>query len=356
MHKFIPLLALLPMSLFAQQAAPAPQGRVEPQNLAPEQKYTREQMVEMLAQQETVVEALSEQFFSLNEEIETRIQNIVDGIAKLEDSDASGTRVSHMKKRVIEDLKKGIHALQQRRNANAATLARLPAYRQEGAVQGRAVEFLDDKLKLRIDQVMTMAGSLHQHKDVRKYTYTFDTDYYGSNDVRVRRRKSDEWKSNRQQTINAEMQRGDLIEQIEAAEKRITNEINHIKAEMVRANLQELPPAQAKQVEEKEELLNILKSKKMEVLEGKGVATESVGSRQRAMEIERQLNNAVQDLRVTNNQLRQLGIRLGQELQRLDAQQQVLARHDAAAKAGDMEKAPEMEKKMDEPAPQQLPN
>ncbi|GEM_PF-1299558 len=352
MHKYSLILFLIPLSIFAQRNPPGSLAQPQLEAMPPERKYTREQMEEMLAQQEVVVEALSEQFFDLNEEIENRIQQIVEAIAKLEDSDASGTRISRMKRRIIEDLKTSIFQLQQKRNANAAAISRLPAYRQETTAQGRAVEFLDEKVKSRLDQIMLMASSLHQHKDVRKYTYKFSNDYYGRNDVRVRRRRSDEWKQNRQQTINAEMERKSLIEAIEKAEHRINNEIGHLRAEGQRAGLTQLPPDQEARIKQQQELLDILKEKKKEILSGKQTPTQSVGSRQRAMEIERQLTQAVESLRVTNNRLRQLGIRLGHELTRLDAQQQVLARHDARMQPQDGQ---EIQETTEDPAPEPLP-
>jgi hypothetical protein len=311
MKFFIPILfALMSLSLSAQE-------------------YTREQMEEILGKQEALVDGLVNDFFTLNEQIETKIQNVIETLASYEDSSETKTRVSNLKSKVLDELKDDIRALQQRRNANAAMLARLPSNYAEGDGATRANKFLDEKISTRVDQVMEMANSLYQSKDVKKYDYVVRHDY--DDNLKVRKKKSDEWKEDRKQSINSNQDREKLIQEIEAAQNRLQQEINHIKAEQQSAGGGPLPPAVAQQLADKEELVATLAEKKKEVFEGKTVATQAVGTTKGAMELERQVSMAMDDLRMANNELRQKGQELQQALLRLDAQQAKLAEFDAKA-------------------------
>ena len=291
-------------------------------------EYTREEMVEILEKQEDYVETLSEEFFTLNDQIEDRIGDVVSTLASLEDGRESKTRVSNLKSKVIDDLKTSLKALQQQRNANAAMMARLPSNRSEDTSLHRANQFLDEKMKGRVDQIMELAHSLHQSKDVKKYDYVVRQKY--NDDLKVRKERSEEYKRNRSQTINANQDRESLIKGIEDAEYRLTQEINHIKAEQKRTGGGDLPPAQAQKLADNEELLSVLKEKKREIYKGKTVETSSVNSTAAAMELERKVNEAVQELRYTNAELRQKGQELKQAFMRLDAQQAALAEYDKA--------------------------
>lgn len=294
------------------------------------QEYTREQMVDILEQQEKRVDVLTNEFFTLNEKIETQIQDVISTLASLEDSSETKTRVSNLKSKVLEDLQTSIRDLQQRRNANAAMLSRLPSHYAEGDGATRANQFLDEKIATRVDQVMEMANSLYQSKDVQKYDYVV-RQRYNDDDLKIRKKKSDEWKEDRKQSINANQAREQLISKIEAAERRIEQEINHIKAEQQSTGGVALSEAKALELADKEDLLATLKEKKREVLEGKSVETEAVGTTKAAMELERQVSLALQDLRATNAELRQKGQELQQALLRLDGQQAKLAEFDAKA-------------------------
>lgn len=291
-------------------------------------KYTREEMVAILERQEEYVDQLTDEFFTINEDIETRIENVVNAMASYTDSADTKTRVSRLKSKVLNDLKTSIRNLQQQRNVNAATMARLPSNRVEGSTENRANEYLDGKIKTRVDQVMLMANSLYESKDVKKYDYVVKEKF--NDNYKVKKRTSDEWKKNRQQTINADLDRKHLLEDIEKAEHRLTQQINHIKAEQKSLGGRPLTEAQAKVLADKEELLAIVQEKKVEVIEGgKKVKKTAVDSTKDAMELEDKVDIALNYLRMANDELRQKGMELKHGLALLDAQQRALRAYDA---------------------------
>ncbi|MGA0333703.1 MAG: hypothetical protein ACO3N7_00755 [Kiritimatiellia bacterium] len=302
------------MGVYAQEAAPM-------EEQAPAER-SMEEMEQIMAQQEERVAALSEEFFELNGQIEGRIQSVIEALAAMEDSQETKTRISRMKGKVIDDLKQSIRVLQQQRAANSEMMMYMTAEQREGSVQGRANDFLGEKMQARINQVMTLAGSLHANQEVAKYEY-YLKDSYDNNGVKVKKRVSDAYKSNQKQSTRANMTREELIKDIEAEEFRLTQRANFLKAEQARGG-GALPPQQAEELEQLQAFQEILKEKKLEIFDGKTVATQPVGDTRHAMELERQLEKAVQELRMANNALRQKGIALRQEMERLRAQQRVV--------------------------------
>ena len=293
--------------------------------------YTREHMVEMVEQQEANVEKLTNEFFTLNEELERQLKTVVTTIASLEDSRDSKTRVTRMKQDLIDQLRTSIQTLNRQYAHNKATIDRMSPEAQGDAPEGLAAEILKEKMKERVDLVMTLANSLESHKDVQKYDYYFDTNGYynnrNNNQVKVSKRKSDEFKQNRDQTWQTKQGRKDLLTGIEEAEFKLTQKRNHLIAEQKRLNSSEFQT----DIDTTDEFLAILKERKMEVLSGKNsVPTESVDSAARAMEIERQLSEVVRKLQIASGQLRQSGAQLKAEITRLNAQQAALEKHDAA--------------------------
>jgi len=289
-------------------------------------QYSREEMVQILEQQEQRVDGLVDEFYTLNEEFESKVQRVIDTLAGLEDSRDTKTRVSRLKSQVLDELKTSINRLQKERGANAAQLARLPSNRVEDASQTRANQYLDEVISKRVDQVLQMSQSLYQSKSVEKYDYVVRQRY--RNNVKVEKRRTEEYKQNRKQSINSDQDRLDLIKDIEAAMHRIEQEINHIKAEQTRAGGGPLPPEQAQKLADKEEMMDTLTELKAGVFEGKTVATQEVGTTKAAMELERQVAMAMDDLKSIHNAMNQKGQELQMALTRLNAQQAALAKHD----------------------------
>ncbi len=311
MKYILPILCMASATAWAQAPQEPPQR-------------TREEMEAINAKQKAQVEKLSAEFFELNEQIEGKIDSVVNALAALEDSKATKTRISRMKGRVIEDLKSSIAQLRRQRSANAALLARVPTENRGETSQAKANEILDAKLKARVDQVMTLSSSLYESREVQKYEY-YVKDSYNGDGLDLKRKRSDEYKLNQKQTTRASMQREDLIRNIEEEQKRVDQKISHLKSEVQRAGLSEPPPEQAAHLEQLESFKEILAEKKKEVLMGgKTVATSPVGDTRQAMELERQLEQAVQELRVANNELRQKGNLLKQHFDRMKAQDAVL--------------------------------
>jgi hypothetical protein len=253
---------------------------------------------------------------------------VVQALAAMEDSPESKTRISRMKKEIIEDLKQSIQMLQRQRGADAAMLSQTPHAMQENASNAKAREILGEKVKARVDQIMVLAGSLHGNQDVQKYEY-YLKEGYGSDDLKVKKRKSDEYKQNKKQNSRASMTREELIQDIEKEEFRLTQKVNHIKAENQRAGGGALPPQLAADLDQTLSFLEILKEKKQEILKGKNIETEPVGDAREAMMLEKQLQGAVSQLRTANNLLRQKGQVLRVEWDRLQAQKRLLEQKSA---------------------------
>lgn len=287
--------------------------------------YWRGPVASLVADQEVRVDTFSKEFFDLNTQIESKIESVVKHVASFSDSKETKTRVTRLKKMVMEDLMTSMKAIQQVRSNNLQNLGRLPSYREEGAeLRGDVV---DKKLKERMEMVMELSASLYEHQDVAKYeTYVRGTDRDG--DLKIDRKVSDEYTQNRKSASNSNQAKKEILKNMEDVKFKVTQQVNHMKAEQHRAMGTVLATQYEDEIARKSEMLTLIYEKIEEVKSssGSGAETESIGTLSDAMQLEKDVQSAVEELRAANGALRQKGLELEQAMSLLNHQRDVLAK------------------------------
>lgn len=288
-------------------------------------EYTPEQMKAMVAKQEARVDTLSKQFFALNDQIEDQIKKVVTQVASYSDSVDSKTRVARLKQMLVNDLMTSMKSLQQIRSKNQQDLPNLPSYSQPGAeLEGKV---LDAKLKERLDLIMDLSASLYQHKDVKRYNQQIRGD---GNDVWVSNKVNKEYDLNIKNTTNTKQTKDDILKQMNALKFRLTQKVGYMEAEDKRAIGTPLATRYQDEIASKKKMIALLDEKMDEVKNGPEKPTESIGTLADAMQLENEVNTAMQKLRTENDELRQKGLELERAMSRLNDQREVLAKATAS--------------------------
>lgn len=280
-----------------------------------------------LQRQEKEVELLVDDFLSLDASIEKRIDQIVSALAGLEDSRDSGTRVAHTKDQVIEGLEKSLQEYKQKRSKNDAQLRTPLSYRTTEKLD-RSNEFLDEKIDTRVDQIMSIANSLHEHKDYKKYTTSYGTSNrnrrYGSRNYGTRR-VTDEYRQNSRQSSRADFTR-------ENVGKGAQEEITALRREndKLRSNAKFAPSAaQAdqwnEQIRRNEEDIAKLREAIGQAAVPDKTPTKSVGSSRAAHNVELTIRDMVKDLQVDQRELFKVSTDINREIDTLNRMQVRLA-------------------------------
>ncbi len=287
-------------------------------------QYSREDMEAIIADQEQRVQGMQTEFLKLHETAEANMMKVVEYVSKLEDSGESKTRVARLKKMIMSDLQTSIKNLQNQRAAAMQDLARLPEDYKAGSSQQAQIDLTEEMMNERLTAIMTMADSMHQHQDVPKYENYVKSSY--DDEIKVKRRVSEEYKRDNKQQQNAEQARKELFDNLDRVKFNINNQIGYMEAEQKRAAGTELATQYEDEIAYKKEMLKLLDEHVMDLKTGKGTATESVGSLKDAMQLEQDVDAAINNYKQTMNKLRQQGMVLKQQIDLLNAQKVTLAR------------------------------
>lgn len=164
-------------------------------------EFLRKQVASAQARVDVHVEKLK----AKDREIEAKINDVIKLINSVKDSTESKSRITNVKKEVINDLNKSIEFYRQRRRARIQVLRDQSKSFKE-AEGDKALAFIDDKIDKRIEQIMFITSNMTQGrnwKDSEKYEYV--NNGYGG---RVRTRKTDEYTRHRKSLSSATQQRG----------------------------------------------------------------------------------------------------------------------------------------------------
>ncbi|MDF3128837.1 hypothetical protein P0Y35_06490 [Kiritimatiellaeota bacterium B1221] len=287
-------------------------------------QYSREDMEAIIADQEQRVQSMQTAFLKAHEETEASMLKVVEYVSKLEDSSDSKTRVARLKKMIMSDLQTSIKNLQNQRRAAMQDLARLPEDYKEGSSQQAQIDLTEEMMNERVVAIMKMADSLHQHQSVPKYENYVKSSY--NDEVKVKRRVSQEYKRDNKQQQNADQTRKELFENLDRVKFNLNNEIGYMEAEQKRAAGTELATQYEDEIAYKKEMLSLLEEHIVDLKTGSGTPTESVGSLNDAMQLEKDVAEAINQYKMSTNKLRQQGMILKQQIDLLNAQKVTLER------------------------------
>ena len=210
------LVGVFAGGVFAQDEAKIEKAK---QLLAKDEKqvvFLRERVSEAKARVDTDVERLR----AKDKQIEKKINDVIKLITSVRDSTDSKTRVILVKKDVIDELNKSVEFYKQRRRARVEKL-RQELASPEKFENDKVLDFLDERIDKRIDQIIYITSTMTQAKewkDSEKYTYT----NYGYDGVR--RRTSDKYVRHRKGVSQSNMQRKETMQILEQYEASIERE------------------------------------------------------------------------------------------------------------------------------------
>lgn len=266
---------------------------------------------------EATIEALSEEILAIDQDIESRVNRIVDLLSGVTDSTDSNRKVASQKEDVAQGLKKMVDWYVRERNKRMSDLS--ASYQTVGVEElSSEIQYLDEKIESRIDQVLDLSRSLAQHKDVAKYeTFAYDS-YGGWSDMGVK--VSDDYRHNKRisgKTATAqEGVRGGLQKSVDELER--TNDI--LRRQIQVATRPETRAALEEHLARNEELIEHRRDQMVSTVADNSPATRTISSKE-ASSMDKLIQEMVTEIRDDFRTMERLVNQLRVERQRLKQQQ-----------------------------------
>jgi hypothetical protein len=269
--------------LIAEEAAPAAVADIEAR---------RQSVVDLenhIAQREQRLAEWGKDIVELNARIEKRVDELVNLLAGLRDSQDSRRRVTQIKKEAIEGLQKGIERYKAKRKEIREMV------RTGGEEALGDLGKIDEHIIKRIDQIAELTKSIPAHEDVEKYESdggSYWNGYYDGGRV------SEEWKQNRRDSSASDLQRKQTAEALEKAIKRLEERRRSLKSQLAEGGLTDaaktLYTAELGQIDAYQDHLQSLQG---DVLAGGGAGGGKAVGLEQAQDIENMIEDARTDLR-----------------------------------------------------------
>lgn len=212
--KALPILLLTALVIPSLRAA----EEEEPEYDMEARRQSVVNMTRHIEQREQRLEQLRQDGKRLEDRIESQADGLVKMLSEIKDSEQSKYRVSQIKMRAIDGLRRWIETYQQRRSRILETLRhhseKLPADQLQ-----KDIDEFDKRIEKRIAQIMDLSASMGDHQDVKKYER--DGGHYYSGYYYENSRISEEWKQNRRQSTMADKTRRELIKAVEDSIRRL---------------------------------------------------------------------------------------------------------------------------------------
>jgi hypothetical protein len=277
------LTVVIPVAgLIAEETAPA----------ASDIEARRQSVVDLenhIAQREQRLAEWGKDIVELNARIEKRVDELVNLLAGLRDSEDSRRRVTQIKKEAIDGLRQGIERYQSKRKE-----IREMVRTGSGEALGDLGK-IDDHIIKRIDQIAELTKSIPAHEDVEKYESdggSYWNGYYDGGRV------SEAWKQNRRDSSASDLQRKQTADALEKALKRLEDRRRSLKSQLAESGLSDaaktLYTAELGQVDAYQAHLQSLQG---DVIAGGGAAGGRAIGLDQAQDIENMIRDARTDLR-----------------------------------------------------------
>ncbi|MES2476554.1 MAG: hypothetical protein V4640_12295 [Verrucomicrobiota bacterium] len=154
-----------------------------------------------LAARETRLAEIASDIRALDDRNEKRIDSIVNTLKGMKDSEDSKTRINALKADVIAGLRRSITIYQQKRRDVFERLRTDKTVSMEALTKD--MDRFDIRTQKRVDQIMELAKSMPERKDVEKYES--DGGEWWNGYYHETSRISDEWRQNRRQGVATEV-------------------------------------------------------------------------------------------------------------------------------------------------------
>ena len=188
--------------------------------------------------------ALREELVKISGDIDAGVENILDLIMPLTDSLETGNKVTQLKQDAMMGLRKAIDYYTTERQKLEGDLSR-PVANLTKEQMANQVGAIDEKVDLRINEILRLSASLAENQEVEKYEHTFDpySEIYN-------RRVTDEYKQNQKVqrrvvdtrdnlTAGLEKSVAALKERVTRYERLLSYQVNEDNAAAIRSLIEE---------------------------------------------------------------------------------------------------------------------
>lgn len=199
-------------------AAPLPAQTADPTAAAPIDYAARVASVatlkQSIAQREARYAAVKKDLQALDDRVEERVAYLVKTLTELQDSSNSMTKVTNIKEDAIAGLRRSITVYRQKR------MEIFERQRKEQIVPeaelAANIDAFDTRIGKRMEQIMELVKSMPGYREVPKYESAGGSSY-GNGWYEENSRISDDWKQNRRQSAKTDVERRDLLKDINQA-------------------------------------------------------------------------------------------------------------------------------------------
>jgi uncharacterized protein YoxC len=247
-----------------------PTLQAEEPTLEQVQRYIR--MVEPeVARRDARVESLTRQILSLDEDIEYRVNSIMDMLTSVRDSTDSKSRVIGIKTDAIEALEKSIGYYVREREKRLRGLTATRATLSKDDMQ-HDVKVLNERIDKRIKQVSELTSSFEQHKEFKSYQRyrDYDLNYHS---------KTPEFKQHERKVTKGAREKARLADEMRKAIDQLRRKNKQLEQSLTPALSEERREALESQIKQNRELMRKRQEQLKSILAGSGGHTKPVATR-----------------------------------------------------------------------------
>ena len=187
--------------IHAQDAKPSAEPAKVPMTLE-ERKASIPSIEAHIKERRDRLEEIGADVLRLDDRLEGKVDNIVNKLSSLKDSESSRRRVSQIKMRTMESLVENAKKYQSKRAELIRELRKKNPSQPKDYVEGD-LKIAEGRVEKRVSQVLQLSKSFSQEGDVEKYTGGGDRYYDGYGGWHTNERVSDEWRqNNRDKSMN----------------------------------------------------------------------------------------------------------------------------------------------------------
>lgn len=174
---------------------------------------------------ENRVNLLLEELRSSDKRIESRIDTIVSGLTRIQDSRDSGTQIARLKEDTMEALAKNVQTFQRKRAALVEEMRR-PTLRITLDQKKKMIAIFDQKIEKRVSQILALQKSFPTYKETDRYTVVGGGDdgpYFAQNEA---------WKQNRRMSQQTDAQKEKVVDGLKKSIARLESQKSQLKGRL----------------------------------------------------------------------------------------------------------------------------
>jgi hypothetical protein len=187
-------------------------------------------LASLVKSREQRVALLLDELKTSDRRIEERIDTIVDGLTRIQDSRDSGTQVTRLKTETMEGLVKNIGTFQRKRAALVEEMRR-PTLRITIDQKKKIIAIFDARIEKRVAQILALQKSFPTYKESDRYTAVSGGDY-GPYFV-----QNEAWKQNRKMSQQTDSQREKVVAGLKKSIAGLESQKNVLKGRAAASNI-----------------------------------------------------------------------------------------------------------------------